>query len=130
MAGRQPGVLKGTELKGKITYVPGAEYGPAPPNLGKGGGSGTVVVPIPAAVPTDVLAFRPNVGDEAVNVSGAGASLVELSTYNPAFFGKGWLLPGAANDVNTINWVNFPIPSNLKAIPSLRLRLHFIIPVS
>lgn len=42
------GPIKGTELRGPRTFVPGAEYGPSVGNLGRGAGTGTVVTALPA----------------------------------------------------------------------------------
>lgn len=94
-----------------ITPIPGPPGPPGPP----------------AVANTVSIVLRPTVGDVMKNVSGATATLVDLSTINPNFQGMAWSFPAAAGDENEEQWVVFPIPTAFANVPNLRARVHALV---
>lgn len=126
--------IKGIELKGTRTFVPGAEYGPALPNV-QGIPRGQIYAPGSVYGPT--LPGEQDFGSIWVtgldgftrNLYGAGIGLYDLGNINSAFSEiVAPMYPGGSTDDNDIQ-IEIPVPVDMDPVsPDVSVVCHFLIP--
>lgn len=120
------GPIKGSELPGKLTLVPGAVYGG---NVGNVAGSGTGTTRVPVA-DLDYAVIRVTALDGFTrNHSGNPITGYDLGGVDPVFSNVvAYLYPGAATDDNDLVW-ECPVPQDMDLLdPQITVILHFLIP--
>lgn len=96
---------------------------PAPLAPGRGTNVGPIIPP--STVKTGHILLIPGVGSATHSDSGNPITLKDLSTVNAAFVDFVYSYPGGAGDKNNAQWI-IPIPSDMAAIPNIRIRLHLL----
>lgn len=118
-------VIKGTELGGIKTFIPGAELGPPTPNV-----QGVQTsMSISTGDLYGVVTLTPKQGFQR-NLGGNAVTDYDLGDTNPNFSSVlASLFPGATGDDNDIQW-EVPCPTDLEDGYDFTVRLHFLIPGS